>query len=131
MVNQKESQLQTRLEAVEQQMRGVDKDLIERFKTIPKRKLSDMEKQFVFILVEKAKIQRERSVTILNKGSTAFIAFILIAFTSKIYNLIPEMFITILFFLGVLMLIWSTISYQSTMKQEEEILDKLLESFLS
>ena len=107
-----------------------DKDMVDLFRTLPKRKLSEIEKQLIFILIEKSKVQRELSMTILNKGFLFFAAFLVIAYLSRTNNFIPEFYINMLFILGVLVLIVSMIVYQSAITKEKKILDKLLDNFL-
>jgi len=105
-------------------------DIISMFKSIPKRKLSEIEKQMIFILIEKSKIEREFSMTILNKGFLIFFAFILVAYFVRLYDIIPELYINALFFLGVLVLIFSMVLYHSVIKKEKSTLNELLESFM-
>ena len=107
-----------------------DRDVVDVFRTLPKRKLSEIEKQLIFILIEKSKVQRELSMTILNKGFLFFAAFVIIAYLSKETNLIPEFYINMLFILGVLVLVVSMIVYQTAVVKEKKILDKLLDNFL-
>ncbi|HLG24791.1 MAG TPA: hypothetical protein VI564_07725 [Candidatus Nanoarchaeia archaeon] len=102
---------------------------LDKFRTLPSRKLSDIEKQMIFILIEKSKVQRERSMAILNKGFLIFFAFIIIAVFGRIYNLITQVYINVLFILGILVLVASVISYHRVLNQEEKILDDMLDSF--
>lgn len=105
-------------------------DLIERFRTLPNRKLSEIEKQMIFILMEKSKIKRERSMMILNKGFLIFFGFIIIATMSKFDHFIRQTHINFLFLLGIIVLIVSVVLYQGVISEEEKNLEKLLDSFL-
>lgn len=105
-------------------------DLIEKFRTLPNRKLSEIEKQMIFILVEKSKIKRERSMIILNKGFLIFFGFIIIASISQINDIVPQTYINLTFLLGVIVLIVSAVLYHTAISEEEKNLDKLLNSFL-
>ena len=103
---------------------------MKRYRLLPKRRLSEVEKQMIFVLIEKAKIQRERSMAILNKGVLAFLAFLIIAYLSRANNLIPQIYINILFLFSVVVLAAAAGTYLSTLSKEEKILDNLLESYL-
>lgn len=105
-------------------------NLIEEFKNAPKRKLSEIEKQLIFILIEKSKIQRERSMAILNKGFLLFAAFIVIAYLGRFNEIISQIYINILFLVGITVLITSIVLYQGTISNEERNLDAILDSFL-
>ena len=103
---------------------------IEKFRTLPKRSLSDIEKQMIFIIIEKSKVQRERSIIILNKGFLVFLTLIIVAYLSRIYDLVSQLYINILFIFGVVVLIISMITYYRIILDEEKTLDILLDSFL-
>ena len=105
-------------------------DIVDLFRRVPKRKLSEIEKQLICILIEKSKVQRELSMTILNKGFLFFAAFVIVAYLSRETNIIPEFYINLLFILGVLVLVVSMVVYQSAIVKEKKILDKLLDNFL-
>ena len=105
-------------------------ELIDRFRTLPNRRLSDIEKQMVFILIEKSKIKRERSMIILNKGFLIFFAFIIIAALVKINEIIPQIYLNIIFLFGIAVLIIAVMLYHGVISEEEKNLDNLLESFL-
>ena len=109
---------------------GVKEDFIEEFRIAPKRKLSEIEKQMIFVLIEKSKIKRERSMAILNKGFLIFSAFVVIAYLSRINDFIPQYYMNILFLLGILVLIITTALYQSDVSEEEKNLDAILDGFL-
>ena len=105
-------------------------NLIDRFRTLPNRKLSDIEKQMIFILVEKSKIKRERSMIILNKGFLIFFAFIIIAALVKLNDVIPQIYISLLFLFGIVVLTVAVMLYHGVISEEEKNLDELLDSFL-
>jgi hypothetical protein len=105
-------------------------DIVDLFRTAPKRKLSEIEKQLIFILTEKSKVQRELSMTILNQGFLFFAAFVIVAYLSKESGVISDFNINLLFILGIIVLVVSMIVYQSAIVKEKKILDKLLDNFL-
>ena len=105
-------------------------DFTEILRTTPNRKLSEIEKQMIFILIEKSKINRERSMMIINKGFLIFFGFVIIAVLSKQNELIPQLYINFLFILGITVLIVAAVLYQNVITEEEKNLNKLLDSFL-
>ena len=118
------------MEDKKKSVKSQDGDLVDVFRTLPKRKLSEIEKQLIFILIEKSKVQRELSMTILNKGFLFFAAFVVVAYLSRVNNFISEFYINLLFVLGVIVLVVSMIVYQTAVVKEKKILNKLLDSFL-
>ncbi|MDD5086875.1 MAG: hypothetical protein PHV16_03920 [Candidatus Nanoarchaeia archaeon] len=104
--------------------------IVDMFQRVPKRRLSEVEKQLIFILIEKSKLQRERSMSLLNKGFMTFIAFLVVAYLSKIGNLVSPVYTNILFVFGIVVLVVVTLTYITTLAREEKILNNLLNSFL-
>lgn len=102
-----------------------------KFKSIPNRKLTDVEKQVIYILVEKSKIQIDNSVQILNKGFFMFIAVIIVAVVSRVYDVINQMLVTGLYIFAIIVLATTFYIYQREVKNEQDTLDNLLENFLS
>ncbi|MBW2976125.1 hypothetical protein KY347_01615 [Candidatus Woesearchaeota archaeon] len=111
-------------------MENKKEDVLELFRDLPKRKLSEMEKQVIFILIERSKIQREHSSIILNKGFIIFLAFLVVAYFGRVNVFIPDMYINVLFVLGVMLLVTAMWTYQVAIDRERKILEKLLDSFL-
>jgi len=107
-----------------------EEDLIDLFRSLPNRKLSDIEKQMIFILIEKSKIKRERSMMILNKGFLIFFSFLIVAALAKVNEFISQKYINILFLLGIAVLITAVILYYNVVAEEEKSLDRLLDGFL-
>ncbi len=106
-------------------------DIIDKFRTLPNRKISDIEKQMIFILIEKSKVKRERSMIILNKGFLIFFAFIIITALVRLNEIIPQAYLNIVFLLGIVVLIIAVMLYHGVISEEERNLDRLLESFLT
>ncbi len=106
------------------------KEVLDNFQSLPKRKLSEMEKQVIFILIEKAKIERERSMALLNKGFFIFLFFILLAFIQRLNDPGSSIYVYILFIFGMIMFIIIVITYYSSLSNEKKTLDNLLDSFL-
>jgi hypothetical protein len=104
--------------------------ILELLQKAPKRKLSEVEKQMIFIVVEKCKLSRERALSTLNKAFLLFALFIVLAFLSRTNNILSTSHLNLIFLLGICLLIIVTIYYQNSIKQEEKVLDEILESFM-
>ena len=105
-------------------------DIITRLEVIPKRKLSDIEKQLIFILVERSKVKREKSILIINQIFLVFIAFVVLTYLSKENGFIKELYVNILLIAAIILLILSIVSYQSVINKEEKTLVNLFNLFL-
>jgi hypothetical protein len=95
----------------------------EDFRTIPKRKISEAEKQIIMLKIERIRLQRERSSLILNKGVMLFFAFIAVAVIGLLNNIITAMQLNLLVIFGVAVLIISVIPYGLAASKEEKDLD--------
>ena len=109
---------------------SASRDLISKFKNLPKRKLSEIEKQMIFILIEKSRLQRETTHAILDKGVLVFLTFLVLAYLFKMTQLVPDMYINILFVLGIIVLIAAVVSFETVTSKEDKVLQELLDSFL-
>jgi hypothetical protein len=105
-------------------------DIIKLIQDMPKRKLSEIEKQLIFILIEKSKVHRERSKSNYDKVFMFFALFVVIAFLSNLNGLINTTFLNWSFIFGLFILFIVTWNYHSDLKKEEDQLEKLLEDFL-
>ena len=94
---------------------------------IPKRKLSDLEKQIIDLRIEKLKLNRERSILILNKGTSVYFAFIVMAILGFMNNVIDLVSLNVLVLVGLVVLVASVIPYSKAMQKEEAELSKMLE----
>jgi hypothetical protein len=105
-------------------------DVIKLIQDLPKRKLSEIEKQVIFILIERSKLHRERSRSNYDKVFMFFGLFIVLAFLSNLNNMLNTTFLNVLFIFGILSLIIISWMYQNELKKEDVVLEQLLEDFL-
>ena len=105
-------------------------DIVAKLEILPKRKLSDIEKQLIFILVERSKVKREKSILIINQIFLVFIAFVVLTYLSKEQEFIDQLYVNILLVLGIVLLILSIVSYQGVINKEEKTLVNLFNLFL-
>ncbi|MBI2133506.1 hypothetical protein HYU11_02385 [Candidatus Woesearchaeota archaeon] len=105
-------------------------DITRTFKSIPKRKLTDVEKEVIYILVEKSKLEINNSVQILNKGFLMFVGVFIVAMLMKLYDVVPPIMINMLYLVGILVLVVIIYLYNREIENEKRTLDNLLDNFL-
>ena len=94
---------------------------------IPKRKLSEAEKQIIMLRIEKVKLQRERSLIILNKSVMLFFAFLGVGVIGLVNKMITTRQLNMLIILGILALVVGIIPYSFAAKKEEKDLEKTID----
>ena len=96
-------------------------------KKIPKRRLSDIEKQALFLRVELSKLRRERAEMILNKGILLYFSFLVVAVLGLINGYITLFQLNILVLLALGVLIIGMWPYITTTSKEEREIEELIE----
>ena len=98
------------------------------FRAIPKRKISEAEKQIIMLKIEKVRLEREKSMMILNKAVMLFFAFLAVAVVGLLNKMITAPQLNILIFLGIGALIIGVVPYSISIgKQEKDIENTLKE----
>ena len=97
------------------------------FRTVPKRKLSEAEKQIIMLKIEKVRLQREKTSIILNKSIMLFFAFLSIAVVGLLNKLITAFQLNLLVTFGVAALIIGILPYTFASKKEENELEKTID----
>ena len=97
------------------------------FRYVPKRKLSEAEKQIIMLRIEKVKLQREKALLILNKSVTLFFAFIGVAVVGLVNKIITAFQLNILVVIGVMALVVGIMPYSMTSRKEEKELEKTID----
>lgn len=100
------------------------------FQQLPQRHLSEAEKQYFSLLLEKSRLNRERAKIVLDKGLVLFFAFLLFAIIAYQNQLITQLLFNLLVAGAVCVLLLSVIPYLKISKREEESLDHALNSLL-
>ena len=107
-----------------------DTDILKLIEKLPKRKLSEMEKQVVFIVLERSKLHRERARSSYDKAFLFFGLFVVLAFLSNLNNVMNVKILNILFVFGIIIVVLISWTYQTDLKKEDDMLEKMLEDFL-
>ncbi|MBI4167965.1 MAG: hypothetical protein HY515_03345, partial [Candidatus Aenigmarchaeota archaeon] len=97
------------------------------YRLIPKRKLSEAEKQIILLRIEKVKLQRERNLVILNKSIMMFFALMAIAVIGIIQKIITPGQINLFVILGITALIVGVLPYGLASRKEERDLERTID----
>ncbi|MBI2541860.1 hypothetical protein HYV80_04075 [Candidatus Woesearchaeota archaeon] len=101
------------------------------YKYVPKRKLTEAEKQTIMLKIEKVKLQREQSLLILNKSIMLFFAFFAVAIVGLVNKLVTPTQLNILIIIGVLALVVGVLPYSIDAKKEEKELEKTIDELIN
>ena len=90
-------------------------------------KLSDVEKQIIDIELEKSRLNREKSILVLNKSLFLYFAFLFVAVIGFVNGYVSRTILNLLIVMGLLVLIIGTVPYIQTMHSEEKNLDMIVQ----
>lgn len=99
-------------------------------RSIPKRKLTDVEKQFIFLETQRLNLRREAATLILDKGIFLFLTALALGMFAVVNRIISAETLNLIVFIGLAALIVSILPYQSAIKKEEEKIEKMLNDLL-
>jgi hypothetical protein len=100
------------------------------FSRLPQRHLSEAEKQYIAVLIEKSQLNRERAKLILDKGLMLFFAFLLFAIIAYENDWISKILFNLVVMASVCVLMLAVTPYLNISKKEEEKLDRVLKELL-
>ena len=89
-------------------------------------KLSERERAVMEVELEKSKLNREKSMLVLNKALFLYFLFLFIGVIGFVNNYVTAFYLNTLIVLALVALILGTIPYISTMRKEEKNLNKLV-----
>lgn len=101
------------------------------FRYIPKRKLTEAEKQIIMLKIEKTKMQREKSLLILNKSVMLFFAFLAVAVIGVVNKVISATQLNILIIIGISALLIGVLPYGIASRKEEKELEKTIDELIN
>ena len=99
-------------------------------RSLPKRKLTDVEKQFIFLETQKLNLKREGAVLILDKGVFLFLTSLALGVFALSNNAISTNTLNMLVVAGLVTLIVSILPYQSAVKKEEKKIENMINDLL-
>ena len=89
-------------------------------------KVTPANKEIIDLEVEKSRLNREKSMLVMNKGPILYFAFMFIAVIGFINGYLNQTLLNVLIVMGLLVLIIGTVPYVKTMHEEEERLNSLI-----
>lgn len=105
-------------------------DTQEDFRAIPKRKVSEAEKQIISLKIERMKLEREKSLLILGSSVILFLAFIIISIIGLLNELITRFQLNLFIIGGFFVLIIGVLPYIRFVFKEEKELEKTLDELI-
>ncbi len=100
--------------------------MMKKLKNIPKRKVSEVEKNAILLRIELSKIRREKADTLLNKGVILYFGFLTIALIGLFKGFFNNTSLTATVLLGLLIMIFAAWEYATTIDKEEKELEEEL-----
>ncbi len=100
--------------------------MMKKLKNIPKRKVSEVEKNAILLRIELSKIRREKADTLLNKGVILYFGFLTIALIGLFKGFFNNTSLTATVLLGLLIIIFAAWEYATTIDKEEKELEEEL-----
>ena len=90
------------------------------------RPLSNAERAIVDLEIEKSKLNREKSMLVLNKSLILYFGFLLISIVGFVNNYITQSLFNILIIMGLIVLVIGIVPYIKTMREEERHINKMI-----
>ena len=92
-------------------------------------KISDTEKEVIYLEIEKSKINREKSKIVLNKSLILYITFTIVGIIGFAFDYIDSFLLNVLVVIGIVVLIIGVVPYQLITHKEEKRINELLNKF--
>ncbi len=93
--------------------------------------LSPVDKEIIELELEKSRIDREKSMLVLNKGLFLYFAFLFVAVMGFINGYLSRDLLNILIIMSLCIIIIATLPYIKTMHKEERRLETLIDNLRS
>ncbi|MBI4738324.1 hypothetical protein HY772_01965 [Candidatus Woesearchaeota archaeon] len=90
------------------------------------KSLSSVEQSIINLEVEKSRINREKSILVMNKSLVLYFVFMFVAILGFINGYINRTLLNVLIVMGLCVLIIGTVPYVKTMHEEEKRLNELI-----
>ncbi len=90
------------------------------------RPLSSSERAIVDLEIEKSKLNREKSMLVLNKALILYFGFLLISIVGFVNGYITQSLFNLLIIMGLIVLVIGIVPYIKTMREEERHINKMI-----
>ncbi|NQU79003.1 hypothetical protein HQ545_04505 [Candidatus Woesearchaeota archaeon] len=87
-----------------------------------------VKKEIIHLEVEKSRLNREKSMLVMNKSLILYFAFMFVAVLGFINGFLGRTMLNILVVMGLCVLIIGTVPYVKTMHSEEQRLNNMLQN---
>ena len=88
---------------------------------------SELRKEVIDLEIEKSRLNREKSMLVMNKSLILYFCFMFVAVLGFINGYITRTLLNVLIIMGLAVLIIGTVPYVKTMHSEEQRLNGLIE----
>jgi undecaprenyl pyrophosphate phosphatase UppP len=92
-------------------------------------KISDTEREVIYLEIEKSKINREKSKIVLNKSLVLYITFTIVGIMGFAFDYIDSFLLNVLVVIGIVVLIIGIVPYHMITHKEEKKINELLNKF--
>lgn len=90
------------------------------------REISRNEEKAFDIIIEKSRLNREKSMLVLNKSLLLYFTFLFVGIIGFVYGYVTNLWLNILIIMGLCVLVIGTLPYIKIIYEEEKKLDKVL-----
>lgn len=90
------------------------------------KKLSAAERAIIDLEIEKSKLNREKSMLVLNKALLLYFGFLLIGILGFVNRYIDRFMFNLLILMGLIVLVVGIIPYIRTMREEERNINRMI-----
>jgi len=94
---------------------------------IKMREITRNEDKAFDIIIEKSRLNREKSMLVLNKSLLLYFTFLFVGIMGFVYGFVTNFWLNLLIIMGLCVLIIGTLPYIRVIYEEEKKLDKALE----
>ena len=99
-------------------------------RSLPQRKMTDVEKQFIFLETQRLNLKRESARLVLDKGIFLFLTSLAIGMFAVINKILSDHVLNWIVIIGLASLVVSILPYQSAVKNEEQKIESIINNIL-
>lgn len=103
---------------------------MEMLSRLPNRHLSEVERQFISLKLEQAKLQREKARLVLEKGIFVYLIAFVFALVGKMQGMLDGWLVNVVVIAGIIILLVSIIPYIRTTNKEQASIEEILEKII-
>ena len=89
-------------------------------------RLSGNEKEVVYLEIEKARIEREKAQSVMNKGFALYFLFMVVGVFGFINEYLDSKMLNIIIIAGIVLMVIGAIPYMVFVSREEKLINSLL-----